>query len=54
MENLIEWLQKNWSASNNDEAIKVADTLVKADIKASPLVQTDGGSAVTAPNFIEK
>ena len=50
MNDLIEWLQKIWSASNNDEAVKVASLIKIGKIK---MPNIEHQSTVTAVKFIE-
>ena len=50
---MIEWLQKSWSASNNDEAVKVATDL----INLPDIVVGENAGEITAnveaPKFIK-
>ena len=50
MNDLIEWLQKIWSASDNDEAVKVASLIKIGNIK---MPNIEYQSTVTAVKFIE-
>ena len=50
MNDLIEWLQKIWSASDNDEAVKVASLIKIGNIK---MPNIEHQSTVTAVKFIE-
>ena len=50
MKDFIEWLQKIWSASNNDEAVKVASLIKIGKIK---MPNIEHQSTVTAVKFIE-
>ena len=50
---MIEWLQKIWSASNNDEAVKVASDLINLqdmDIRENG----EKTANVEAPKFIKR
>ena len=51
---MIEWLQKSWSASNNDEAVKVASDLI--NLPDMDVVRENAGKItanVEAPKFIK-
>ena len=51
---MIEWLQKSWSASNNDEAVKVASDLI--NLPDMDVVRENAGEItanVEAPKFIK-
>ena len=51
---MIEWLQKSWSASNNDEAVKVATDLI--NLPDMDVVRENAGEItanVEAPKFIK-
>ena len=53
---MIEWLQKSWSASNNDEAVKVASDLINLpDMNMSSNIRENGEKTanVAAPKFIK-
>ena len=52
---MIEWLQKSWSASNNDEAVKVASDLINLPDMNMSNIEENGEKAanVKAPKFIK-